>query len=307
MWLPCLINRSLCVHNLAGWTYAIDFTDIVRLLNEDLSHATRHPTDAVRRRRWIRYRQPIDDASTQPMSPTESVDQKQSLGSSSASNTWAAESGHGNDYVNPALDDDDPFYRTAQKTQSGFRVNVNFAHRGKKDNTKDYQSINLSDVMWLVNAHDVTNAPTDELMREKTANLEEQIKDATVRSKTLEKELRSQHDKQAKDLSTQKKKYEALMAQYKKIKQENETLQTSVDQHRSTVDALRKEAVRFADHCRRFVWDGAHPYLFVCDAAIVDREGYAGCTFMFFCTAVRVRQGAHHPLSLVFRTKSNVL
>lgn len=236
---------SLCV----GWTYAADFTEIVRLLNDDLSHASRHPNDAVRRRRWIRYRQLVEDGAVPPQSPTESVDNGRSLGSSSASNTWASESGNGSvpmgdSYGNPALDDDDdPFYRTAQKTQSGFRVNVNFAHRGKKDNTKDYQSINLSDVMWLVNAHDVTNAPTDELMREKTANLEEQIKEATMRSKTLEKDLRSQHDKQSKELVAQKKKYEALMAQYKKIKQENETLQGSVATHRSTVDALRKEAV----------------------------------------------------------------
>jgi len=224
----------------------VDFAEIVRLLNDDLSHASRHPNDAVRRRRWIRYRQPVEDGSVPPQSPTESVDNGRSLGSSADSNTWASESGNGmgDSYANPALDDDDdPFYRTAQKTQSGFRVNVNFAHRGKKDNTKDYQSINLSDVMWLVNAHDVTNAPTDELMREKTANLEEQIKEATVRSKTLEKDLRSQHDKQSKELVAQKKKYEALMAQYKKIKQENETLQDSVATHRSSVDELRKEAV----------------------------------------------------------------
>lgn len=229
---------------MPGWTYAADFVEIVRLLNDDLSHASRHPSDAVRRRRWIRYRQPIEDASVPPASPTESADA--GLGSSSASNTWASESGPvGESSPYPLDENDDPFYRTAQKTQSGFRVNVNFAHRGKKDNTKDYQSINLSDVMWLVNAHDVTNAPTDELMREKTANLEEQIKEATVRSKSLEKELRSQHDKQSKELVSQKKKYEALMAQYKKIKQENETLQESVASHRGTVDALRKEAVGY--------------------------------------------------------------
>ncbi|KAJ0405794.1 hypothetical protein P43SY_003644 [Pythium insidiosum] len=87
--------------------------------------------------------------------------------------------GHENDHVGsesgtyPELDDDDdPFHRTAQKAQTGFRVNMKFPHRGGKDNTKDYQSLNLTDVMWLVNAADAVTAPTDEMMREKTANLE---------------------------------------------------------------------------------------------------------------------------------------
>ncbi|KAF4041022.1 hypothetical protein GN244_ATG06747 [Phytophthora infestans] len=96
--------------------------------------------------------------------------------------------------------------------------------------------------MWLVNAHDVTNAPTEELMREKTANLEEQIKEATMRSKSLEKDLRAQHDKQTRELTLQQKKFDALVAQYRKIQAENETLQSSVSGHRVTVEALRKEA-----------------------------------------------------------------
>ncbi|TDH74021.1 hypothetical protein CCR75_009427 [Bremia lactucae] len=232
------IDQNYTAVDRDGWTYAADFVEIVRLLGDDLSHASRHPTDAVRRRRWIRYRQLMDENA--PQSPTESAGMK-SLASSANSTNWAdSTNGQGNDYV---LDDnDDPFMRTAQKTQTGFRVNVNFAHRGKKDNTKDYQSISLTDVMWLVNAHDVTNAPTEELMREKTANLEEQIKEATHRSKTLEKDLRAQHDKQTKELNLQQKKFDALVTQYKKIQAENEKLQISVSGHRVTVDALRKEA-----------------------------------------------------------------
>ncbi|OWZ16987.1 hypothetical protein PHMEG_0009144 [Phytophthora megakarya] len=232
------IDQNYTAVDRDGWTYAADFVEIVRLLGDDLSHASRHPTDAVRRRRWIRYRQPVDDHA--PQSPTDSSGNK-SLNSSSTSNNWTdATNGQGNDYM---LDDnDDPFMRTAQKTQTGFRVNVNFAHRGKKDNTKDYQSISLTDVMWLVNAHDVTNAPSEELMREKTANLEEQIKEATMRSKTLEKDLRSQHDKQTRELAMQRKKFDALVTQYKKIQAENETVQISVSDHRVKVEALRKEA-----------------------------------------------------------------
>ncbi|GMF21607.1 unnamed protein product [Phytophthora lilii] len=231
------IDQNYTAVDRDGWTYAADFVEIVRLLGDDLSHASRHPTDAVRRRRWIRYRQPVDENA--PQSPTDSVGENKSLASSATSNNWA-DSTNGNDYV---LDDnDDPFMRTAQKTQTGFRVNVNFTHRGKKDNTKDYQSISLTDVMWLVNAHDVTNAPTEELMREKTANLEEQIKEATLHSKNLEKELRAQHDKQIRELTLQQKKFDALVAQYKKIQAENETLQASVSEHRVAVEALRKEA-----------------------------------------------------------------
>ncbi|KAI9909403.1 hypothetical protein PsorP6_014736 [Peronosclerospora sorghi] len=232
------IDHNYTAVDRDGWTYAADFVEIVRLLGDDLSHASRHPTDAVRRRRWIRYHQPVDENA--PQSPTDSVGTK-SLTSSTMSNNWTEPpNGQGNDYM---LDDnDDPFMRTAQKTQTGFRVNVNFAHRGKKDNTKDYQSISLTDVMWLVNAHDVTNAPTDELMREKTANLEEQIKEATMRSKALEKELRAQHDKQMKELTLQRKKFDALVSQYKKIQAENETLQATSSEYRVKVEALRKEA-----------------------------------------------------------------
>ncbi|EEY56709.1 uncharacterized protein PITG_21000 [Phytophthora infestans T30-4] len=232
------IDQNYTAVDRDGWTYAADFVEIVRLLGDDLSHASRHPTDAVRRRRWIRYRQPVEEHT--PQSPTDANGSK-SLASSATSNNWADSSnGQGDDYM--LGDNDDPFMRTAQKTQTGFRVNVNFAHRGKKDNTKDYQSISLTDVMWLVNAHDVTNAPTEELMREKTANLEEQIKEATMRSKSLEKDLRAQHDKQTRELTLQQKKFDALVAQYKKIQAENETLQSSVSGHRVTVEALRKEA-----------------------------------------------------------------
>ncbi|POM72705.1 Hypothetical protein PHPALM_10544 [Phytophthora palmivora] len=313
------IDQNYTAVDRDGWTYAADFVEIVRLLGDDLSHASRHPTDAVRRRRWIRYRQPVDESVPQsptdsggtkslassatsnnwadstngqnndymmddnddpfmrtaqktqtgfrvnvnfahrgkkdntkdyqsislvdesvPQSPTDSGGTK-SLASSATSNNWAdSTNGQNNDYMMD--DNDDPFMRTAQKTQTGFRVNVNFAHRGKKDNTKDYQSISLTDVMWLVNAHDVTNAPTEELMREKTANLEEQIKEATLRSKSLEKDLRSQHDKQTRELTLQQKKFDALVAQYKKIQAENETVQASVSEHRVKVEALRKEA-----------------------------------------------------------------
>ncbi|CAH0479135.1 unnamed protein product [Peronospora belbahrii] len=232
------IDQNYTAVDRDGWTYAADFVEIVRLLGDDLSHASRHPTDAVRRRRWIRYRQPVDENA--PQSPTD-VSGTKSLALSGNSNNWAdSTSGHGNDYM---LDDsDDPFMRTAQKTQTGFRVNVNFAQRGKKDNTKDYQSISLTDVMWLVNAHDVANAPTEELMREKTANLEEQIREATVRAKTLEKDLRAQHDKQARELTIQQKKFDALVVQYKKIRAENETLQATASERRVKVEALRKEA-----------------------------------------------------------------
>lgn len=237
------IDRSYTAVDNDGWTYAADFVEIVRLLRDDLSHASRHPTDAVRRRRWIRYRQSPDDG---PSSPRESNEAK-SLNSSSTSNNWGESSNGGPQSESSGYgyldENDDPFHRTAQKQQSGFRVNMKFPHRGNKDNTKDYQSINLTDVMWLVNAHDVQNAPTDELMREKTANLEEQIKEATTRSVTLEKDLRTQHDKKSKELVAQQKKFEALVAQYKKIQKENETLQLSVAVHRGTVEALRKEAV----------------------------------------------------------------
>lgn len=72
---------------------------------------------------------------------------------------------------------------------------------------------------------------------------QERIKDATLRSKKLEKELRSQNEAKAKELLAQQKKFEELIANYKKVQLENESLQLSVASHRTTVEALRKEAV----------------------------------------------------------------
>jgi hypothetical protein len=59
----------------------------------------------------------------------------------------------------------------------------------------------------------------------------------------IEKELRLEHDKKSREIAAQQKKLDMLIEEYKKIQKENETLQQSVFAHRSTVEALRKEAV----------------------------------------------------------------
>jgi SepF-like predicted cell division protein (DUF552 family) len=61
----------------------------------------------------------------------------------------------------------------------------------------------------------------------------------------MEKELRVDHERKLKEIVNHKKKLNALIAEYKKIQRENETLQASIDNHRTTVEALRKEAVSF--------------------------------------------------------------
>ncbi|TMW59495.1 hypothetical protein Poli38472_004564 [Pythium oligandrum] len=228
-----------------GWAYGADFADLTRLLNEESSHASRQPSDAVRRRRWVRYYSDRG-SDAHPPSPSVSFDSSRSTGFGTAS-SWGNETvldrgGASDNLFADYGEDDDPFHRTAQKAQTGFRVNMKFPHRGGKDNTKDYQSMNLTDVAWLVNDTDTTTAPTDEMMREKTANLEERIKEATKKSVTVEKELRVEHEKKSKELSQQQKKLDALISEYRKVQRENETLQISVSAHRSTVEALRKEA-----------------------------------------------------------------
>lgn len=243
------IDQGYTAVDREGWTYATDFPEAVKLLNDELSHASRHPTDMVRRRRWIRYSQD-QDMERPPSSPSMSVDSGRSTsGKTAMSSSWGNESALEKSGSVPdgslfgdLNDDDDPFHRTAQKAQTGFRVNMKFAHRGGKDNTKDYQSINLTDVTWLVKESDAAVAPTDEMMREKTANLEERIKEATSTSVKLERELRSEHEAKAKEISSQQKKLEGLIAQYKRVQRENETLQISVAAHRKTVETLRKEA-----------------------------------------------------------------
>jgi hypothetical protein len=157
------------VHVL-GWTYAGDFVEIVRLFKADLSHASRHPNDAVRRRRWIRLQKQV----TFPENCVvrDNADINSTL--SGPIGEWEDEPNMEKPRNGDDLDgiNDDPFLRTAQKQTTGFRVNMKFPHRGTKDNTKDYQSMNLTNIMWLVSSQDIISAPTDEIMREKTANLE---------------------------------------------------------------------------------------------------------------------------------------
>lgn len=157
----------------SGWTYAAEFKELIKLLDDDASHASRHPTDAVRRRRWMRFRQPCQDLMSSTGAPIESP---QADGTPSSTTSWLNESSSIDSNLQSIqflnADDDDPFSRTAQKQQTGFRMNIKFTHRGGKDTTKDYQSISLSDINWLVNERDNTKAPTDEILREKTANLE---------------------------------------------------------------------------------------------------------------------------------------
>lgn len=158
---------------MKGWTYAADFKEINKLLEDDLSHASCHPSDSVRRRRWIRYYQPCQDllSSTAPFGSPDS-----SRTALSSSNSWLNEpsaiEGSLQSTRFSTTDDDDPFSRTAQKQQSGFRMNIKFAHRGGKDTTKDYQSISLPDITWLVTERDKIKGPTDDILREKTADLE---------------------------------------------------------------------------------------------------------------------------------------
>ncbi|RLO04731.1 hypothetical protein DYB28_000114, partial [Aphanomyces astaci] len=136
-------------------------------------------------------------------------------------------------------DNDDPFSRTAQKKQSGFR----FAARAGKDFTKDYNNIgDLNSLSWLVNASETSAAPTDEAIREKTANLEERIKEASEKSAAQEQALRLKHQKKAKEVALQQRKLALLIDQYRKVKAEHDVLQTNAVELTRVVEKLRKEA-----------------------------------------------------------------
>ncbi|CCI48799.1 unnamed protein product [Albugo candida] len=237
------IDKNYTLVDRDGWTYAAEFKELIKLLDDDASHASRHPTDAVRRRRWMRFRQPCQDLMSSTGAPIESP---QADGTPSSTTSWLNESSSIDSNLQSIqflnADDDDPFSRTAQKQQTGFRMNIKFTHRGGKDTTKDYQSISLSDINWLVNERDNTKAPTDEILREKTANLEERIKEATNVSMRLERVLRERYDKKSKEIEIQQQKLNELIAQYQKCRSENETLESVVSAHRIKVEALRKEA-----------------------------------------------------------------
>ncbi|OQR94566.1 hypothetical protein THRCLA_08146 [Thraustotheca clavata] len=207
-----------------GWTYGADWTDILKLAKEELSHATKHPNDTVRRRRYVRYckklEQPRQDVE---VAETPSWTEQEALRLSDE-------------------DIDDPFSRTAQKKQSGFRT-MNFASRAGKDYTKDYANItDLNTLPWLVSAQDASAIPSDEAIREKTANLEERIKKASEKSAAQEQSLRTKHQKKVKDVALQQKKLSLLIEQYRKVKSEYDTLQANATELARVVDQLRKEA-----------------------------------------------------------------
>ncbi|KDO32412.1 hypothetical protein SPRG_02889 [Saprolegnia parasitica CBS 223.65] len=211
-----------------GWTYGADWTDVLKLAKEELSHATKHPNDAVRRRRHVRYYKKQDQGSRAEAEPE----------TTTATTTWAAEQ----DLRMSDEDADDPFSRTAQKKQSGFRP-MNFATRAGKDFTKDYANItDLGSLPWLVNAQDASAVPSDEAIREKTANLEERIKKASEKSAAQEEALRAKHQKKLRDVALQQKKLSLLVEQYRKVKSEYDTLQANATELARVVDQLRKEA-----------------------------------------------------------------
>ncbi|OQS00398.1 hypothetical protein ACHHYP_03638 [Achlya hypogyna] len=209
-----------------GWTYGADWADILKLAKEELSHATKHPNDAVRRRRHVRYYKKQEtarlDAEAAETSPS----------------SWPVEQ----DLRMSDEDADDPFSRTAQKKQSGFRT-MNFASRGGKDYTKDYANIaDLGTLPWLVSAQEASAVQSDEAIREKTANLEERIKKASEKSAAQEQTLRAKHEKKLKDVALQQKKLSLLVEQYRKVKSEYDTLQSNATELARVVDQLRKEA-----------------------------------------------------------------
>ncbi|RHY83387.1 hypothetical protein DYB35_006088 [Aphanomyces astaci] len=204
-----------------GWTYGADWTDVLKLSRDELSHATKHPNDCVRRRRHIRYWKRRDDNSAE--------------GGDAANDAWSGDA----DTTLMDEDNDDPFSRTAQKKQSGFR----FAARAGKDFTKDYNNIgDLNSLSWLVNASETSAAPTDEAIREKTANLEERIKEASEKSAAQEQALRLKHQKKAKEVALQQRKLALLIDQYRKVKAEHDVLQTNAVELTRVVEKLRKEA-----------------------------------------------------------------
>ncbi|KAF0689953.1 Aste57867_18597 [Aphanomyces stellatus] len=205
-----------------GWTYGADWNDMIKLARDELSHATKHPNDTVRRRRHVRYWKRVDD------NPE---------GDSASNDAWSEN--HDSHLVDE--DNDDPFSRTAQKKQSGFRTA--FAARAGKDYTKDYNNISdLNSLTWLVNANEVSAAPTDEAIREKTANLEERIKEASEKSAAQEEALRLKHQKKAKEVATQQRKLSLMIEQYRKVKAEHDVLQANAGELARVVEQLRKEA-----------------------------------------------------------------
>ncbi len=120
---------------------------------------------------------------------------------------------------------------------------MNFGARGGKDYTKDYANItDLNSLPWLVNAAEMRSVPTDEAIREKTANLEERIKKASDKSMAQEQALRKRHQRKLKDVVMQEKKLASLVEQYRKVKQDFDVLQSNATALAASVHALRKEA-----------------------------------------------------------------
>ncbi|RHY35402.1 hypothetical protein DYB32_000127 [Aphanomyces invadans] len=204
-----------------GWTYGADWTDILKLARDELSHATKHPNDFVRRRRHIRYWKRRDDNSAE--------------GGDAANDSWSGDADTTYKFHLPASTIALALDMLGLKKQSGFR----FAARAGKDYTKDYNNISdLNSLTWLVNANETSSAPTDEAIREKTANLEE----ASEKSAAQEQALRLKHQKKAKEVALQQRKLALLVEQYRKVKSEHDVLQANAAELTRVVEQLRKEA-----------------------------------------------------------------
>ena len=127
------------------------------MLEDDSSHASKHPNDTVRRRRWVRYRQ-LESESLGIDEEPPSLDDYD----------------HHHDVTEEKTEAEDPFSITQKSNTTGFRVpTMKFPLRGEKDHTKDYQNLGTSDINWIVKPDSGDSATKSvEAIEAETADLE---------------------------------------------------------------------------------------------------------------------------------------
>lgn len=199
-----------------GWTYGRSFKEMDTLLKEELSHASKHPSDVVRRRRWIRFRKKKNGK--------EEVVKERKLSN-----------------VDRLNEEDDPFSKSGKTTSTpGFRV-PKFALRGEKDHTKEYQNLGNEKMEWLVKQRGSSNGPSKEALQLEMNVLEKRMLAAKKSAKMLEKKFGVKHEQYKERANAYEVELQNVVDKYKKLRASHRKIVDSIQELRLQVDKLKQE------------------------------------------------------------------
>ena len=230
---------------ILGWSYGTSFVHLETSVTDESSHASRHPTDVVKRRRWIRYYQ----------KKTVAVVQGDTLGNRNGLETVleneqddkVKEEQHIAPPPSSSPLKEEALFVSKEKKGFGFKVpkitslKVPKRLRGEKDITKEYQNLGTVEMEWLLSVHPKDPKKSAQALAMEAASLEERI--ATVSSSSIAalSTLSKKQDVHVLKTSVYTSSLQTAIEDYKRLRKKNDALESSMETIVKNVVKLRKE------------------------------------------------------------------